>query len=162
MAKYSALGTVLRRWDTATGAFVAVAQVVELQPPALALDVEDATDHDNNWRESLATLKDVGEVTMTLHFDPNLAGHVALITILFARSVEFWELVFPDADDSIWQFNALVTRFQPMAPVDGKLTASVTLKGTGEPSTVGEGWTFLASEDGDLLVTEAGYPIIVS
>jgi hypothetical protein len=162
MAKYSALGTVLRRWNVATAAFVAVAQVGELQPPALAMDVADSTDHDNNWRESLATLKDLGEVTMTLHFDPNLAGHVALITILFARSVEFWELEFPDADDSIWQFNALVTRFQPMTPVDGMMTASVTLRGTGEPSTVGEGWTFLASEDGDFLLTEAGYPIIVS
>lgn len=160
MAKYSALGTELRRWTS--GAFAAVAQVAELQPPALTGEVADSTDHDNTWRESLATLKDVGEVTMTLHFDPNLAGHTALVTALLNRTIELWQLAFPDVDGTLWDFSALVTRFQPMTPFDGKLTASVTLRGTGEPSTVGTGYTFLATEAGDEILSEAGYPIILS
>lgn len=160
MAKYSALGTVLRRWTS--GDFAAVAQVAELEAPALTGEIADSTDHDNTWRESLATVKDVGELTMTLHFDPNLAGHVAIVTALRNRTVELWQLEFPDVDDTLWDFSALVTRFQPMAPFDGKLTASVTLRGTSEPSTVGDGYTFLATEAGDVILDEGGFPIIVT
>lgn len=161
MSRYGALGTVLARWDVSTGAFVTVAQVGSLEAPALAGEIEDTADHDVTWRDGVATVKDVGEVSMTLHFDPGLTGHVALATALRTKALQLWRLTFPDSGSTQWSFRAFVTGFQPMAPMDGKLTAEVSLQGTGEPSTVGDGYGFLLTEGGDELVSEDGFPLIL-
>jgi predicted secreted protein len=130
MTKYSAFGTALKR-----GA-VEIAGVTNISGPGLSLDTEDVTSHDsaNYWEEHVGTILRSGEITLDIVYDPAAATHKnasgGLLYDMEQRATNTYSLVFPNATE--WSFSALVTGFEPDAPVDGALTASVTLKLTGD------------------------------
>ena len=132
MAKYSAFGTALKKGG------VTYAQVTNISGPGLSLDTQDVTSHDSAgaWEEVVGTILRSGEITLEIVYDPANATHKyaagGLLYDLVSRTAIALSLVFPGA--VTWSFNALVTGFEPSAPVDGALTASVTLKLTDELS----------------------------
>jgi predicted secreted protein len=130
MTKYAAFGTELRKGATE------IAQVASISGPGLALDTEDVTSHDSEdgWEEVVGTILRSGEVSLDLVFDPAEATQVALWTDMVSRAANTYSLVFPDAANTTWTFDALVTAFEPDEPHDGALTASATLKITGKPT----------------------------
>jgi len=130
MTKYAAFGTELRKGATE------IAQVASISGPGLALDTEDVTSHDSEdgWEEVVGTILRSGEVSLDLVFDPAEATQVALWTDMVSRAANTYSLVFPDAANKTWTFDALVTAFEPDAPHAGALTASATLKITGKPT----------------------------
>jgi len=130
MAKYSAYGTALLR-----GA-VEIAQVTSVSGPGITLDTVDVTEHDGvGWEEVVPTILRSGEITLELAYDPAEATHKyasgGLLYDLVQRTSTAYTLRFPTSPIASWTFNAYVTAFEPSAPVDGALTASVTLKITG-------------------------------
>lgn len=137
MAKYGAFGTTLKRGGVGG---VAVAQIMSINGLSLALDTEDVTSHDSTggWEEVVGTILRTGEVTLDLIYDPNHATHKnasgGLIYDLAQRSLQTWAITFPSNPVVSWTFSALVTAFEPSMPVDGALTASVTLKPSGQPT----------------------------
>lgn len=149
MSKLWAGGTVLSMSDMATTpTFAAIAQVIGITPPALTLDTEDVTDNDskNGWEEVIGTILRSGEVGLNVHMDPAESSHTDLMTAMVNRKKTDFKLGFPDGtgtdsdsdgiddDATTWEFSALVTGFEiDEAAHDGKLTASITLKVTGEP-----------------------------
>jgi len=133
MAKYSAFGTALTK-----GAYpgTEVAQVTNISGPSLSLDTVDVTEHDGaGWEEHVATILRSGTVTIDIVYDPNAATHKnasgGLIYDLVNRVNGVWNIVFPTTPVSHISFNGFVTAFNPTAPVEGALTASVTFKPTG-------------------------------
>ena len=132
MTKYAAYGTLLKRVATT------IAQVSNISGPGLSLDTEDVTTHDSTgaWEEVVGTILRSGEVTLEIVYDPAAATHKnaagGLLHDLASRAAVAYVLVFPSAAE--WSFNALVTGFEPSAPVDGALTASVSMKVTGVPT----------------------------
>ncbi len=134
MTKLAAFGTLFKR-----GA-VTIAQVKSISGPGLSLDTEDVTSHDSTagWEEVVGTILRSGEVTLDLIYDPAAATHKyasgGLLYDLVSRTAQAFSLVFPDVAVTTWTFNAFVTGFEPSAPVDGALSASVTLKITGQPT----------------------------
>ncbi len=134
MAKLSAFGTKLTKGTY--GSDVEVAQVTTLSGPSLALDTVDVTEHDGTgWEEVVATILRSGTVTFTIVYDPNEATHKnavgGLLYDFSHRLSSVWNIVFPTTPVSHISFTGFVTGFQPSAPVDGALTASVTIKPTG-------------------------------
>lgn len=129
MSKLAAFGTKLLR-----GA-VEVAQVQSISGPGLALDTEDVTSHDSpgGWEEVVGTILRSGEISLDIVYDPQNATHKyatnGLLHDLVSRTPTTYTLTFPDSTS--WSFSALVVGFEPSAPVEGALTASVTLKLTG-------------------------------
>jgi len=129
MSKLAAFGTKLLR-----GA-VQVAQVQSISGPGLALDTEDVTSHDSpgGWEEVVGTILRSGEISLDIVYDPKNATHKyaanGLLYDLVSRTPTTYTLTFPDSTS--WSFSALVVGFEPSAPVEGALTASVTLKLTG-------------------------------
>ncbi len=129
MSKLAAFGTKLLR-----GA-VEVAQVQSISGPGLALDTEDVTSHDSpgGWEEVVGTILRSGEISLDIVYDPKAATHKyatgGLLYDLVSRTPTTYTLTFPDSTS--WSFSALVVGFEPSAPVEGALTASVTLKLTG-------------------------------
>ena len=115
-----------------------IAQVTNISGPSFGLDTVDVTTHDqaNAWEQHIATLLRSGTVTVDIVYDPDLASHVSTLGAMVDRDKESFELNFPDPAQSQYVFDAFVTGFTPSAPVDGALTASVTLKLTGEPTLV--------------------------
>ena len=134
MAKYAAYGTLLKRGATT------IAQVTNLSGPGISLDTEDVTSMDSTgaWEEVVGTILRSGEVTADIVYDPAAATHKnasgGLLYDLISRTAQTYSITFSDTAASVWSFSALVTGFEPSAPVDGALTASVTLKLTGAPT----------------------------
>lgn len=130
MTKYSAYGIKLQK-GIGVGA-VDIAQITNLSGPGLSLDTVDVTEHDGDgWEEHIGTILRSGTITLDLLFDPALASHTTLIADMVAGTVNAYSIVFPNTGSTTWTFNAIVTGFSPSAPVDGALTASVTLKPSG-------------------------------
>jgi predicted secreted protein len=133
MAKYAAYGTTFG----VTGGTV-IANVKSLTGPSLKLDTVDVTTHDSTggWEESVGTILRTGDVKLELVYDPSTATHKnaadGLIAILIGKAAHSFTLTFPDA--VAWVFSAFVTGFEPAAPHDKDLSATVTLKVTGSPT----------------------------
>lgn len=132
--------TILKLESTATpGTYGAVAGVVNIQGPGLSADVLDATQMDSTggFREKIPGLKDGGDVSLEIHYVPDNAAHSdaadGLVALYAAKTTKSWQIVWPDSSPTTFQFDAFISAFQPGAPVDGKLTASVTLSVTGQP-----------------------------
>ena len=132
MAKYAAFGTLFKRGATT------IAAVSNISGPGLSLDTEDVTTHDSasGWEEVVGTILRSGEVSLDLEYDPAAATHKnasgGLLYDLASRASTTFSITFPDA--TVWSFTAFVTGFEPSAPHDGALTASVKLKLTGQPT----------------------------
>ncbi len=140
MSNYAAKGTLLKKGDGASPeAFTTIAQVVNIGGPTLAQEPLDVTHHSSSsgWREFIGGLKDGGEISLEINFDPGNATHdetTGLQAELANGSSKNYRLEFPDTGATKITFAALVTAFEQSAPVDGKLSANVTLKVTGLPT----------------------------
>ena len=134
--KISAFGTILTMNSDD------IAFVKGISGPGLSVDTEDVTTHDQAtaWEEVVGTILRSGEATLDLVFDPGETTHAGILAGLVGKAAEAFELKFPDASQTMWEFDAFVTGFEPGAPVDGALTASVTVKLTGEV-TLDSNWS---------------------
>jgi predicted secreted protein len=136
----SAFGTELKIGDGATSeTFTTIAEVVTITGPSLAMDPLEMTNHDSpgQWEEHIGGTLRSGEVTFDLNYIPADGTHDAstgLLADFLARTVRNFELIFSDTPLTKWSFSAFVTGFEPSAPFDDKLSASVTLKVTGQPT----------------------------
>lgn len=134
MAGIDAFGTQLQRSDMAgSPTFTAIASVSELSAPELSRDTMEVTAHDspNQWREFLGSLKDAGEFSATLNYDPG--DHDTIIGDINDSDPRNYKMVWPDSIGH-WDFAAILTGFKVSAPIDDKLAAEVTFKVTGQPS----------------------------
>lgn len=130
--KFSAYGALLKR---VTGGPTTIGQIRDIGGPGLSLDTLDVTTHDSGdaWRDFVGGLKDGGEVSLELVWDPDNSTQTLLRTDLDGRTVASWSITFVDPTPAVITFNALVTAFEPSANVGDELTVSATLKVTGEP-----------------------------
>lgn len=138
MTKYSAYGTKLTK-----GAYpgTEVAQVTNISGPNLSLDTVDVTEHDGDgWEEHVATILRSGTISLDIVYDPDANTHKyangGLLYDLGNRVLGTWNIVFPTTPVRYYTFSAYVTGFNPAAPVDGALTAGVTLKPSGKVTLV--------------------------
>lgn len=127
MGKLAAFGTILEFEDSP------IANVQSIGA-SLSLDTEDVTTHDQTtaWEETVGTILRSGEISLDIVYDPGETTHAALITAMESKTLSAFDLKFTDG--TMWEFNAYVVGFEPSAPVEGALTASVTLKIDGEPT----------------------------
>lgn len=130
---FSSHGTKLKMGDGASPeVFATVGEVKDISGPAMTLNTEDATSHDSNgWREVVPTILEPGDVS----FDINYTGtttQAALRAAQLARTLASFQLVFPFTVEETHSFSGYVTSFEYSAPVEGIVTASVTISVTGE------------------------------
>jgi hypothetical protein len=124
------LGTTITRNGTP------IAQIMDIEGPDLSTDTDEITNHSSvdGVEEFLVTIKRTGEVTFPLVFNSALPSHdpeTGLMQAWEDRSLDDYVMTFPD--DSFWTFSAYVTGFGMAAPVDGHLSAEVTLRPSGAP-----------------------------
>ena len=124
--------------DTQAGvAATEIAAVTNIDGPDLSLDTEDVTTHDSTaaFEEVVATILRTGEVTLDIVYDPAGGTHDASTGLVYRMKNRLWswfDLIFRGTND--WKFFGYVTGFTPGEPVDGALTASVTIKLDGQPT----------------------------
>lgn len=113
--------------------FTTVAEVTSITPPGMSRDAIDATHEESpdGWREFIGGLKDGGEVSLELNFVPGSATTILLMAEIEANAGNK-QIVFTTGE--IFSFVALCTNFEPEAPLDDKMVASVTYKVSGKPT----------------------------
>jgi hypothetical protein len=116
-----------------------VAYVQSMGGPGLALDTEDVTTHDQAtaWEETVGTVLRSGEISLDLVYDPNETTHAAtsgLIARLKNKTFAAFQVVFPGP--YTWSFLGYATGFEPSEPHDEALTATATIKISGQPTLV--------------------------
>lgn len=138
MAGIDGFGTELRRGDgEASESFVAIAEVTSISGPGLSRETIDVTSHQSpgQWMEFLGGLKDGGEVSFDINYDPD--QHDTLTDDFNDSAPRNYELAWPTTPETVWDFAAILTGFEPEGPYDDKLSASVTLKVSGQPTLTG-------------------------
>lgn len=140
MTKISGFGATLE-WDPAGGtAWATIGQVANINAPTLSRNSIDVTTHDSTdwWMEFIKGLKDSGEISFDIVYDPALSTHdfsTGLLSDFDEDSViPNWRLTFPDTGATQWTFKAFLTSMPVTVPIDDKLGASVTVKLAGKPT----------------------------
>lgn len=143
MAEYAGFGTTYALGDSSvvgSANFTNIAQVRSISGPGFKLDTADVTAHDSTggWEEHVPTILRSGEVKLELVWDPDAATHEStsggLVHAMVNKTLLAHRIQWPDSTPTEWKFQAYVIGFEPSAPHDGPLTASVTIKLTGQPT----------------------------
>lgn len=135
MAGLDAFGIAIQRSDmaTPTPAFTALGNVTAVNGPEIKRETYDVTAHDSvdGWQEFIGGLKDGGEVSVEVNYDPT--KHDVLVADFSDSVARDYKIVFPQGKGS-WAFKAFLTAFKSEAPVDDKLSGELTFKVTGKPT----------------------------
>lgn len=119
--------------------FTTLAEVTNITPPGWSRDTVDAT-HELSpgaHREFIAGLADAGEVSIDINFVPGGTAQAALEAekaLTGSSALINRQIIFPGG--SYVTFAAIMTGYEPDAPIDDKLSATVTLKVSGVPTFV--------------------------
>ncbi len=114
--------------------FFEMPEVTSLSPPSDSVDVIDVTHtgSPNSTREFIQGLTDPGEASLGCNFIPgtNAAtnGDAFVRAWRISREVRTCRITFPN--NVVWEFDAFVTGWEPDAPFDDKMTATLTVKVT--------------------------------
>ncbi|MFJ2002182.1 phage tail tube protein [Streptomyces chartreusis] len=137
MAGKDAFGTQLKRDSNGAGAFVTIANISDLNGPGRQRDAIEMTAHDspNQYREFAKGLKDGGEVTVTINYDPAESSHADLDADFEEDDLRDYQVVIlpGTADEHTWDFAALITDIGDAFPVDDRMERDVTFKISGKP-----------------------------
>ena len=135
MAKYHAFGARLL-YNDGSGTWISVAGIRDLGGFSMSADTVDVTCHSSpgKYREYRSALKDGGEITTDLVFDPEDAiGQGILLGKFDTQDVTKWRIEFATANKQQWQAPGIVTNFEASNPVEGEISASLTIKVVGRP-----------------------------
>lgn len=143
--KYSGINTTLAIWNDTNG-FQTIAQIRDIVGPGRQTDVIDLTTRDDadQHHNMKPGLKGMGEVTFDIIYDPELASHDAssgLVAMAQAGTKGAWRLLLPNGE--IGLVNAIVTGFNPKAPMNDAFAADLTM--TAEYLDRGASWTVRTS-----------------
>lgn len=134
MAGIDAFGTKFQVEDPITpGTFTDVANVTNVTLPAIERETLDVTAHDSadGYMEFLGGLKNGGEMSVEVNYDPS--AHDALASHMDDGAPKNYKVMFPGSLGS-WAFTAVMTGFAPEAPYDDKLSAEISFQVSGKPT----------------------------
>jgi predicted secreted protein len=134
MSGVDGYGCQLQRSDMAAiPVFTSIAGVANVGGPELSRETYDKTHHasPDAWREFAPGLKDGGEVSAEIRYDPR--DHDVLIEDFDDDAARDYRLIWPSITAAQWDFKAILTGFSPEGPHDDLLTAEITFKVTGKP-----------------------------
>lgn len=138
MAGKDAFGTQFLRDTTGGGSFALIANVSDISGPDRSREAIETTAHDSpdQYREYVKGLKDGGEVTLTINYDPGDNSHSALDADFEEKDLRAYQvIILPDEpDEHTWAFNALITGLSDEFPHDDKMARECTVKISGKPT----------------------------
>jgi predicted secreted protein len=119
--------------------FTDLAEVTNITPPGWARDTVDATHQQSPGahREFIAALADAGELSIDINYVPGGAAVASLEAekaLTGSSAAKNRRITFPDG--SYMTFVGILTAFEPDAPIDDKMAASLTFKVSGVPTFV--------------------------
>ncbi len=132
-------GTVLKVHEGTNVAYTTIGNITSISGPDQSRDSIDIStmDSTNKFREFLPGMIDAGELTAELNYDSSSGGVASSLDTL-ARSTATnlnWVIEFNDGETpSSFECAGHITRLGYAIPFDDKVTQSVTIKLSGEPT----------------------------
>lgn len=138
----SSHATLLDVQLTPGGAWTEIAELGDFDLPELDHNEFDASVHNRNIDNYVMGIFRRGAMTFPINFIPtdNTHDHLTgLIKLNVQSTITGFRARFPDGtqDGTPWVMSGQVKTFKPTAPVDGKLTAQITLRFSGYMSIGG-------------------------
>jgi len=122
------MGAVTANGTTITVDSQLIGDVVSIAAASISVATIDSTDLDSTWRTFIGGIKDGGECSFEIAYDPSDTAHQALETDIDGASKA---VSIAWSDSTTMTFSAIITSFSPSAALDDKLTCSVGMKITG-------------------------------
>lgn len=122
--------------DNSPGTYVQMAEVTSIKPPSATLDQIDVThmQSPNRRKEFISGMIDGGEASFDMNFVPGSTSDDRLFALLTLPTGQSRRrnirISFPNG--VTWSFAAELTGYEPTIPVDGKMTAAVKFKVSGD------------------------------
>jgi predicted secreted protein len=139
MSGRDAFGTQLKLGDGGDPeSFTTIANVTSIGGPSRSRETIDVTAHDSadQYMEFLGGLKDGGEVTADINYDPDQATSDLLEDEFEAEDPTNWQLVLLPGTESehTWDISGILTELSDEFPHDDKMGRSITIKINGKPT----------------------------
>ncbi len=144
MAGRDGFGTLFKRATTLSpgNVYETIANVTNISGPQRSRETIDVTAHDSpeGWMEFIGGLKDGGEVSLDINYDPGETTHDLDDDFDDATPRNYQIVILPDTDDEhTWTLTAVMTGLEDEFPYDDKMGRSMTLKVSGKPNLVPTG-----------------------
>jgi predicted secreted protein len=130
---FSGVGTVFNGGDgDSNEGFTAIAEINSIDGPNMTRATIDVTSLDSTggYREFIASFRDAGQVVLNMNFTRD--GYDQMKDYYESSSSRNYQIVLTDTGATTFDFAAFVTDLGMAIPMDDKVTASVTLKITGQ------------------------------
>ena len=128
----SGVGTLFRRWSGT--AWVNIAEITQISGPGKTRETIDVTSLDSTggYREFIAGFRDAGNIQLTINF--SRSTYELMNDDFESDEVQNYEIVLPDGETTSLEFEGLVTELPLEIVGDDKITNTVTIKVTGQPT----------------------------
>jgi predicted secreted protein len=138
MSGRDGFGTLFQR---ATGAapgvtYETIANVTNIGGPERTRETIDVTAHDSpgGWMEFIGGLKNGGEISLDLNYDPSETTHDLDDDFDDTVPRNYRIIILPDTEDEhTWQISGILTNLGDEFPYDDRMQRSMTVKVTGKP-----------------------------
>ena len=132
------VGTQFRRWNSTTGIWEKLADIKNISGPTMSRATHDSTtlDTTGGYSTFIAGLRDAGTISLTMNFNRN--SYELMKNDFESDTIQNYEIVLPDAENTTLEFEGLVTEVPLDIPTTDLMTASVTIKISG-PVTLESG-----------------------
>lgn len=128
-------GTILKRGDGGDPeSFTSLGETKDISGPNIQTGFLDATHNESpeGYREYILDLKDGGEVTFTMNYDPTNAGQEGLRDDADDRTIRNFQLDEAGDGEPTIGFSAYVQNYSINRPTTGIRELSITLKVSGD------------------------------
>ena len=122
------MGAVTSNGTTITVDSQLIGDVISISPVSVSVTTIDSSDLDSTWRTFIGGLKDGGDCSFEIAYDPSDASHIALEADIDGASKA---VSISWSDATTCTFSAIITSFSPSASLDDKLTCSIGMTITG-------------------------------
>jgi predicted secreted protein len=128
------VGTIFRKWDllkAGTNKWVNIAEINSITGPGMSRDTIDVTSLDSTggYREFIGGFRKAGTVQLKMNF--TRATYEMMKDDFESDTLQNYEIVLPDLENSTIEFEGLVTELPLNIPADDKITADVTIQISG-------------------------------
>jgi hypothetical protein len=140
MSDNSSFGVKLQFGNGATPEiFTTIGQLADINGPSMSRDAIDVTTHDapDKYSKFIPGIRDGGEVTYAVNFDPALGTHdevTGFIGQFNDELVHHYRILYPQSDLEGWSISGFITKLDFKTPIKEQNSGDITIKVSGKPT----------------------------
>lgn len=129
------VGTIFNRWDPTSGSaggWKPISEINNITGPGMTRDTIDTTalDTEGGYRTFITGFRNAGTITMSMNFTQS--GFMALKDDFESNDPVAYQIILPDDEETVIEFDGLVTEIPLTIPPDDKITVDVSIQISGK------------------------------